>query len=93
MTVGVGPQLPQPDPRGALVFEYLPDELQVAEDSRQWADYEQAGGCGIAFHRPATTAERELLEHLGHTVPDVLDTRVQFITRGIRNRTWPALTA
>lgn len=42
---GVGPQLERAadgtDPRGALVFESLPDDLRNAEDSTQAADFER----------------------------------------------------
>jgi hypothetical protein len=41
---GVGPQLARAaegtDPRGILVFEYLPDDVQRAEDSTQAADFQ-----------------------------------------------------
>jgi len=36
---GVGPQYPQPDERGWLVFDYLPNDLRNAEDSTALADY------------------------------------------------------
>lgn len=38
----IGNQLPQPDPRGWLVFDaLLPDELQRAEDSTAAADHQR----------------------------------------------------
>lgn len=37
----IGAQLPQPDPRGWLVFDALPDDMQRAEDSTQAADYQR----------------------------------------------------
>jgi hypothetical protein len=101
---GVGPQYPQPDPRGWLVFEHLPDELQRAEDATQNADYGRADGlvAGVRlqwdrearvwyFERPATDAERTLLQHLGYTLPSTLTTRVDYATETLRCRTWPQL--
>lgn len=132
MTPSVGPQLRRAadgtDPRGVLVFESLPADLQAAEDSTQAADFSrsrlgpggswyreiskradtvearddaQAAGAPrlrwlswLAFLRDATPAERELLAHLGHDVPDATElfyTRVSFPTPGVRNRSWPQL--
>ena len=126
---GVGPQLALADdgtdPRGVLVFEYLPSDLRNAEDSTQAADRERwrvgvyrtaaalwgtndpaelrrlgklgdqllkAAGAGWrAFARPATPAERALLAHLGHTLPDELVTIVEHRSPGVRNRRWPQL--
>lgn len=96
---GIGAQYDQPDPRGILVFHGLPDDLQRAEDATQAHDY---GSAGWTQHwdneikqwyaeRPATDAERTLLAHLYGTIPDVLATRVQWVTDSIRRRTWPAL--
>ncbi|MBZ4620990.1 hypothetical protein [Mycobacterium avium] len=99
----IGAQYPQPDPRGWLVFESLPADLQLAEDSTQHADYaRQNFGDGICrqfdrdarvwfWERPATDAERTLLEHLGYTLPDQLTTRVRYVSETLRRRTWPAL--
>jgi hypothetical protein len=91
-------QLPQPDPRGELVFDALPDELQAAEDATAAADHERAHAdsgrsIGPILHstRPATPTERILLAHLGYTVPDQLTTVVSYYTTGVRNRTWPQL--
>ncbi|SBS78214.1 hypothetical protein MHPYR_520051 [uncultured Mycobacterium sp.] len=91
----IGTQLPQPDPRGWLVFDRLPAELQDAEDSTQDNDVryhrESWHYRGPTYHRAATAAERTLLEHLGYVLPDDLRTRVQFVTDNVRNRRWPAL--
>lgn len=98
----IGAQHPQPDPRGWLVFESLPADLQRAEDSTQHADYGRQNFGGIRrqfdraarvwfWERPATDAERTLLEHLGYTLPDQLTTRVQFQTETLRTRRWPQL--
>jgi hypothetical protein len=38
----IGEQYPQPDKRGWLVFTSLPDDLQRAEDSTQFADVGRA---------------------------------------------------
>lgn len=114
MTDHIGAQYPQPDPRGWLVFDGLPDDLQRAEDATQTADYERAqahidatlraqgirrvysfdqyhGRKVWAILRPATPTERILLEHLGYTLPDTLETRVQSLTETARRRTWPQL--
>ena len=89
--IGVGPQLPQPDPRGWLVFQWLPLEVQRLEDSRQMADFEEAdnhrGMWARPWTRPATATERALLEHLGHTVPAELTTTIDY-SAGIRRRRW-----
>jgi hypothetical protein len=42
MTDQIGAQYPQPDPRGWLVFHGLPQDLQRAEDSTQYADIHRA---------------------------------------------------
>lgn len=85
------------DPRGILVFEYLPENLQNAEDSTQAADWERARkltferGIGVHhFMRRATPTERELLAHLGYTLPDKLLTAV-ICDNGVRLRFWPDL--
>lgn len=104
MTDGVGAQYPQPDPRGWLVFESLPPELQRAEDSTAHADYVRQHGDTVRrcfdrqtrvwyFERPATGAERTLLTHLGFEPPNDLKTRVQYATETLRRRTWPQLEA
>lgn len=102
MTDTIGAQYPQPDPRGWLVFDSLPPDLQRAEDSTQHADYGRADGIGVKllfdrdvriwyFERDATDAERILLEHLGYQLPNVLKTRVNYATETLRRRTWPQL--
>ena len=97
MIDGVGEQLPQPDPRGALVFRYLPPEIAASEDATVCADFDrldiQQGQWGSAwFDRAATAAEKALLEHLGYTLPDgTLKTRVSFPAGGVRRRTWPQI--
>ena len=97
MIDGVGEQLPQPDPRGVLVFRYLPPEIAASEDATACADFDrldiQQGQWGSAwFDRAATAAEKALLEHLGYTLPDgTLKTRVSFPASGVRRRTWPQI--
>lgn len=121
-----GNQLPQPDPRGWLVFDApLPDELQRAEDSTAAADHQRRQfsefnmpamwgttdpneisamkdrarnilrAAGIDTYRttarPATTAERTLLTHLGYSLPDELFTAITYLSTGVRNRRWPQL--
>ena len=90
MTDQIGAQLPQPDPRGWLVFDHLPADLQNAEDSRAAADYDRSKD-QQRFTRPATEAECTLLAHLGFVIPTVLDTHVQYDTPAIRTRRWPTL--
>lgn len=94
------------DRRGWLVFEYLPDDLQRAEDATQAADFDRRASGQVrrtsefdpyhgrrvwGYTRPATDTERALLEHLGYTLPAELETRVQFITETLRRRRWPQL--
>ncbi|KGI70247.1 hypothetical protein MJO55_25715 [Mycolicibacterium rufum] len=106
MIPGVGPQLERAaegtDPRGWLVFEYLPADLQRLEDQRAQLDRELYSHMSTPWKRDgvslwtlrstrsATDTERALLEHLGYEPPDDLDTVVDF-TPGVRNRRWPAL--
>ncbi|MBD8057226.1 hypothetical protein ICV35_26680 [Rhodococcus ruber] len=98
----IGPQYTQPDPRGWLVFEYLPDHLQAREDATLAADHERAAHGLRSFTRPATDTERVLLEHLGYghiteegtrALPTDLATTVVYHSPGIRRRTFPALEA
>jgi hypothetical protein len=100
----IGPQLPQPDPRGWLVFEWLPDDLQNAEDSTQAADHAWFAAdygempwihkANVPWRRKATPAEITLLRHL-HFDLDHLDgdlkTVVSYLTTGVRRRVWPQL--
>ncbi len=95
----IGPHRPDRY-RGWLVFDYLPPDLQDAEDTRQAADHElmrqYAQGLTPAFsriYRPrrTTPAERTLLAHLGFALPDKLVTLVSYRTNGIRCRRWPQL--
>ncbi|MCZ0732215.1 hypothetical protein [Mycolicibacterium iranicum] len=91
------------DRRGWLVFEHLPDDLQNAEDTTQAHDftwrgnqllreYDPARGHVVRFfNRPATLAERTLLTHLGHELPETLYTRVEYLTETLRQRRWPQL--
>ncbi len=88
---GVGEHRPD-EYRGWLVFATLPDELRRSEDATQAADVELANRDGRPWrNRPATTAERALLEHLGYQLPDDLYTRVQWRHGTLRNRRWPQL--
>ena len=97
MTIeGVGPQLDRAangtDPRGILVFEFLPDDLQRQEDSTAVNDRDKARLLRPRGHgRPATAAEIALLEHLGYTVPAELTTVVSWPSRACRRRRWPVL--
>jgi hypothetical protein len=93
VTTTIGPQHARAqqgtDPRGWLVFAWLPTDLQNAEDSTAVADRDRMKPRG--FERPATDTERVLLEHLGYTLPDELVTFVKYRTRGVRHRSWPQL--
>ncbi len=90
----IGAQLPQPDPRGILVFEHLPTDLQRAEDSRLDADRTHHHQTRTpSWNRPATDTERTLLTHLGYTMPTTeLRCTVSFPAAGIRRRTFPNAT-
>ncbi|MDT5076775.1 MAG: hypothetical protein QOJ80_1412 [Mycobacterium sp.] len=81
------------DPRGWLLFDSMPPDLQTAEDARLAADREhiRENHGAPAFLRTATATERTLLEHLGYDLPDLLLTRVHWLSSGVRNRRWPAL--
>jgi hypothetical protein len=89
----IGPQFPMPDERGWLVFDWLPDDLQNAEDARAVLDEDTAHQrWGRTFHRIATDTERELLAHIGFTnLPEELTTLVSYPAAAIRNRRWPEL--
>jgi hypothetical protein len=90
VTDTIGAQFPQPDPRGWLVFDQLPDDLQKAEDSTAAADFDRRR-FSRGLQRPATAAERILLEHLGYQLPEELITHVTYKSTSVRNRTWPVL--
>ena len=64
--------------------------IRDAEDARQVADHDGLGS-DYTFTRPATEAERVLLQVLGHAVPDTLGTVVTYLTPGVHRRTWPVL--
>jgi hypothetical protein len=88
----IGPQRPN-DRRGWLIFDSLPADLQAAEDATLGADHERLLDSMSAdpFSRAATDTERQLLAHLGYTVPADLATRVHWLSPGVRNRRWPQL--
>lgn len=94
---GVGPQHERAasgeDPRGELVFEYLPPDLDDAENSTSAADFDRWQLRPYVFTRQATAAEAALLGHLGHSVPADLMTEVQYRSRGVRHRRWPQIEA
>jgi hypothetical protein len=79
--------------RGFLVFANLPPSVQAAEDSTAFADFEARGWrASVIRYRPATACEKALLAHvLGRAVPSNLQTRVHWLSNGVRNRSWPAL--
>jgi hypothetical protein len=82
------------DPRGWLRFDWLPEDLQNAEDATQAADKQrvrEGKGMFTSFTRPATTTERTLLESLDYALPAQLATTVRWISPGVRNRRWIAL--
>lgn len=88
---GIGEHRPCPK-RGILVFASLPPAVQRAEDATQDNDYEQRHWrASVHRTRPATATERALLEHLGYVLLAELTTRVQWLSDGVRNRSWPQL--
>lgn len=90
---GIGAHRPCPA-RGVLVFDHLPLDVQNAEDSRQEVDHRNRHWrSNVTTERPATPTERALLAHLGYELPEVLHTRVQWLTDGVRRRTWPQIPA
>ena len=97
MTDEIGAQFDQPDVRGWLTFKHLPAHIQRREDATAAADHARGYPRGDyeqpapVFTRPATRAERILLQHLGYALPDELTTRVEWITPRVRNRRWPQL--
>lgn len=93
------PRLGPNDPRGPLTFTApLPGALQDLEDSTQSADFDRAWTLGRRFQRPSTATERELLDVLGFRdyrgdPPSTsTTTRVEWLTTGVRRRTWPGLS-
>jgi hypothetical protein len=94
----IGPHRPD-SVRGWLVFEWLPPDLQAAEDATAEADYRRVRMMGSVaapmmrgpLTRPATPTERLLLEHLGLELPERLATWVSYPSPGVRRRTWPVL--
>lgn len=76
-----GEQMPE-HPAGVLAIRHTNDcQLRAAEDSTAANDAEQGERL-----RPATTAERTLLDALGYLVPAEVFTGVTPITGGVRNR-------
>lgn len=75
-------------PGGIITFRHKATcEILAAEDRRALADAEWR-----RLERPATPAERRLLETVGYSLPDgPLATRVRRLTPGARERTWPTL--
>jgi hypothetical protein len=93
---GVGAQHPRAatgeDPRGELVFSFLPPALDDAESSTAAADFDRWRLRPRTFQRSATDCERQLLAHLGHVLPDgELTTVVTYRSRGVRHRAWPQI--
>jgi hypothetical protein len=88
---GIGDHKPD-HRRGYLVFTRLPDSAQRAEDATAMADLENRHYRSVVQRkRPATATEKALLAHLGHTVPENLETTVRWLSNGVRNRSWPTL--
>ena len=79
---------PDPEHLGVLVFWNLPDVAQRAEDSTAENDAAQRHWrASVTRTRPSTEAERILLGHvLGHPVPSDLQTKVIFLSNGVRRR-------
>lgn len=76
-----GPQTPD-HPAGVLAIRHTNDcTIRDAEDATAANDarFEQR-------QRPATTAERTLLDALGYLVPAEVTTEITPITGGVRNR-------
>lgn len=91
-----GPQMVD-HPGGQLEFDHDPlmCALRVFEDQTKAADRERADDFYLAaFVRASTPTELVLLAAIGYTVPaGGLDCTVSYLTPGVRNRTWPDLTA
>jgi hypothetical protein len=81
------------DLRGWITFRNLPDELQRQLDQTQADDWERRSWRPSQYRtRPASVAEKILLTHLGFVVPSNLETRVRYVSAGIRLIEFPALT-
>jgi hypothetical protein len=89
---GIGEHRPD-NRRGYLVFASLPDAVQRAEDGRAYADLEaRSWRASVTRTRPATATERALLAYvLERQIPNNLETVVQWLSNGVRNRSWPTL--
>lgn len=76
-------------PGGALEFQHGPIcGLRDTEDATRAADREHADQLGREwFNRPTTATEATLLVAFGVAAHPV--TRVDYLTRGVRRRTWP----
>ena len=94
---GVGPQLARvaagTDPRGILVFEYLPDDLQRAEDSTQAADRERRLGCGLFGSyvelKPTPGGGMRVRDtETGRLVPDGVELRDEAAAAGLLRIGW-----
>ena len=79
--------------RGVLNFWYLPPAIENAELSTQWSDYEQRHWRSVIYRdRPATPVERYLLQFIGFgPLPAGLQTRVAWVSPGVRRREWPGI--
>jgi hypothetical protein len=90
----IGPQRVD-DPRGWLLFESLPDDLARAEDATLAADHQRIRREDVlvpyVFNRAATDTEATLLAYLWYELPGDLQTRVTWLSYGVRNRSWPEL--
>ena len=80
------------DLRGWITFRGLDAELQRQLDQTQNADHE-ARHWRPSVHRtrPATDAEKYLLDWLGFNVPTNLTARVRYISGGVRCVDFPQL--
>lgn len=80
------------DLRGWLTFRNLPKDLQRQLDQTQHADWEaRSWRSSVRRTRPATEAERFLLDFLGFNLPPNLETTVKYISGSVRRLEWPAL--
>lgn len=84
-----GPQMPH-HPAGVLAIDHTNTcTLRTFEDATQAADHDR-DHYG-RFSRPATPTEQVLLAALGYGLPPQLDTTVEYLTPGVRRRTWPTI--